>query len=205
MRAAVHEDGPVQRPHELDVIRFHIARQRILFLQNSRPTKTAPLVRKRVGSALKLRRAPNRFRGGVRPQAPRVVERNPEIVPQWRLRRRVLFIVFQAPFAGDIHGDCRSGRPLGQHWNAHQHACDAQEEETGGLAVGSIHIPSHFRMNLRQMISGDALHIERVLGEPDRRRKTASPAFRGCCHSPGGLGGPCVFHSCFNRPKTRVS
>src|SRR5206468_6176236 len=55
MRTAVHEDWPVQRSHELDVIRSDIPSQGILLFQDARPAKAPPLVGKCVGSALKLR------------------------------------------------------------------------------------------------------------------------------------------------------
>ena len=87
MRAAVHEDRPVQRSHELDVIRLDVARQRILFFQDARAAEAAPLMRRRVRPALILRRAPDRFGRRVRPHAAGVVERNPEVVAEGRLAK----------------------------------------------------------------------------------------------------------------------
>ncbi len=106
MRTPVHEHRPVQRPHELDVIRLHLPRQRILFLENARAAEAAPLVGGRVRPALILRSSPDRLRRGVRPLAARVVERNPEIVAKRRLCRGVRLVVLQAPFAAISGGVC---------------------------------------------------------------------------------------------------
>ena len=44
----------------------------------------------------------DRFRRRVRPHHAGVVERNPRVVAERRLRRGVLLVVGQAPFAGDV-------------------------------------------------------------------------------------------------------
>ena len=76
VRPAVHEDRPVQRAHELDVVDARFARQRILLLEDARAAEAAPLVRRRVRPALVLRRSPDRFGRRVRAHAAGIVERN---------------------------------------------------------------------------------------------------------------------------------
>ena len=85
MRPAVHEDRTVERAHELDVIDLHLARERILFLEDARAAEAAPLMRRRVRPALIFRRAPDRLGGRVRAQTPGVVERDAEVVAERRL------------------------------------------------------------------------------------------------------------------------
>ncbi len=117
MRTPVHEDRPVERPHELHVIGAHVARQRVLLLQNARAAEAAPLVRRRMRPALVFRRAPDRFRRRVRTLPAGGVEGNAEIVAKRRLRRRVLLVVRQRPFAGDVGGIGRARRLGGERDN----------------------------------------------------------------------------------------
>ena len=138
MRPPVHENRPVQRPHELDVIRPHFPREGVLFLEDARSSEAAPLVGGRVRSALILRCSPDRLGGGVRPHPARVVERNPEIVTQRRLRRGVLLVVVKAPFPGDVGGSLRPSR-LGKRWDTDQHR-RGDEKHAPGNPIGVVHI-----------------------------------------------------------------
>ena len=120
MRTAVHEDRPVERSHELDVIRLDLARQRVLLLQDARAAEAAPLVRRRVRPALILGRAPDRLRRGVRALAAGGVEGNAQIVAERRLRRRVFLVVRQVPLARDVRWSLRTGG-LGEGRNGRQY------------------------------------------------------------------------------------
>src|SRR2546427_13002810 len=85
MRPPIHVDGPVQRQHELEVIRLHIPRQRILFLQDACASETPPLMRRRMRPALIFRRSPDGLGGRVRSLASRIIEWNAKIVAQRRV------------------------------------------------------------------------------------------------------------------------
>ncbi len=102
MRTAVHEDGTIERSHELDVIDPHVAGQRILLLEDAGATEAAPLMRRRMRPALILRRPEDRFGGRLRPHHAGGVEGNAGVVTERRLRRRVVLAVVEAPLAGDI-------------------------------------------------------------------------------------------------------
>ena len=121
MRTSIHEHGAVQGPHELQVVGANFARERILFLENARASEAAPLMGSRMRAALILWRSPDRLRGGVGTLATGLIEWNPCIVAQGRLRRRIRLVVFLTPFAGDIGRNHRAGGPpLSQHANADQ-------------------------------------------------------------------------------------
>src|SRR5262245_27583284 len=115
MRTTIHVNRPVQRSHELNVVNLDVARQWILLFEDARPAKTTPLVGKRVRPALEFRYSPDRFGRRVRSHTPCVVERNPEIVSEWRLRRGVLFAVFQTPLSCDVYRDRRTRRALSNY------------------------------------------------------------------------------------------
>jgi hypothetical protein len=100
--------GTVERAHELHVVGAHLARERILLLEDAGAAEAAPLVRRRVRPALVFRRAPDRLGRRVGAHAPGLVERNA------RGNRRAgadrdrpppgLLVVLQRPFARDVGG-----------------------------------------------------------------------------------------------------
>ncbi len=100
MRAAVDEDRPVERAHELHAVADDLARDRIQVLQDARAADAAPLVRRRVRPALVLGRAPDRFRRRVGAQTAGFVEREAEVVGQRRLPG--ILGAVDPPFAGDV-------------------------------------------------------------------------------------------------------
>src|SRR5262245_11865975 len=106
MLPTIHEDRPVQRTHELDMICLHLSRQWILFFQNARTAETTPLVRRRVWPALILRSSPDRFGRGLGPEASCIVEWNPEVIPERWLTETAyssgILVAFQAPFTGYV-------------------------------------------------------------------------------------------------------
>ena len=136
MRAAVHEDRPVQRPHELHVVDADIARQRVLLFENPRPPEAAPLVRRGVRPALVLQRSPDRLRRRVRSDAARLVEGNPGVVTQRRLPEGVPLVVVQAPFLRDVGRGRLPAWPAAIELGEHQLAC-GQAMATRSPAVGA--------------------------------------------------------------------
>ena len=140
VRTAVHEDRTVQRPHELDVIRPDVARQRILFLEDARPAKPAPLMWGRVRPALVFRRSPDRFRRGIGPQTPGLVEGDARIVAERRLGRGVVLVVLEAPFAGDVRRVHRPCGLCGRGDTGHHRERDEEPErhDASLIAVGHI-------------------------------------------------------------------
>ena len=72
MRAAVDEDRPVERAHELHAVADDLAGDRIEVLEDARAADAAPLMRRRVRPALVFRRAPDRLRRRVGAQACRL-------------------------------------------------------------------------------------------------------------------------------------
>ena len=149
MRPAVHEDRAVERPHELDVVDLHLARERILFLEDARAAEAAPLVRRRVRPALILRRAPDRLRRRVGAQASGLVERDAEVVAERRLTETAhhagLLVVLQRPLARDV-GWCQRARRLGQGGGRAQRPQQARggQRDTlrGPESMSSRHISS---------------------------------------------------------------
>ena len=108
MRAAVDEDRPVERAHELHAVADDLAGDRIEVLQDARAADAAPLVRRRVRPALVFGRAPDRFRRRVGAQAAGLVEREAEVVGQRRLPG--ILGVVEPPFAGDVRRPRLGGR-----------------------------------------------------------------------------------------------
>ena len=124
MRASVHEDRPVQRPHELDVVDADIARQRVLLLENPRPRGRATgAARRAAGTGLTF---PDRLRRRVRSDAARVVEGNPRVVTQRRLPEGVPLVVVQRhSWAMSGGAGCRPGRR--HRVGEHQFACGQRD------------------------------------------------------------------------------
>src|SRR5215510_11246896 len=124
MRPSIHVYRPVERPHELDVISLHFASHRILFFQDARTAKTAPLVRSRVRPAEIFRCAPDRFRRGFSPQTACSIEWNSKVIAQWRLAERAkssgILVTFEPPLTGNVRRILRTRR-LAKSWNSGQH------------------------------------------------------------------------------------
>ena len=107
VRPAVHEDRPVERAHELHPVADDLPGNRVQVLEDARAADASPLVRGGMRPALVFRGAPDRLRRRVGAKAAGFVQRQPEVVRQWRLAR-VLGAV-EPPFTGDI----RRPRALG--------------------------------------------------------------------------------------------
>src|SRR4029453_3558966 len=102
IRPSVHEDRPIQGPHELKVVDAYVTRERILFFENARAAKAAPLVRCGVRSALIFRGSPDGLRGRIGSLAPGIVEWNSEVVAERGLRGCILLVVLETPLTGDV-------------------------------------------------------------------------------------------------------
>jgi hypothetical protein len=140
MRTAVHEDRPIQRPHELNVVDADIARQRILLLENARPTEAPPLVRRRVWPALILQSSPDRLRRRVRSDAARLIERNSGVVAQRRLPEGVPLVVVQTPFLRNVGRGRLPARPAAIELGEHQLACSQRDGEEEPRGRGSVNL-----------------------------------------------------------------
>ena len=109
MPSAVQVDRPAHGTQILDVIGRQIACERVDFLGDPHASGAAPLMRRRVRPALKLRDSPDRLGRRFGPHAPGVVERNPEVVPQRRLSG--IFVIESGPLprkirlAKGVHAD----------------------------------------------------------------------------------------------------
>src|SRR5262245_63557591 len=101
MRTSVHVNRPIQRTHELNMVGFHVSREWILLFENASAAKAAPLMRRRVRTALVLGSAPDGFGAGVRAHSSCVIEWNPQIVPERRLAKTD-FVNLMPPFASAV-------------------------------------------------------------------------------------------------------
>ena len=158
VRAAVHEHRAVERAHELDVVHVDVARQRVLLLENPRAAKTAPLVRRRVRPALILRRAPNRFRRGVRAQATCLVEGNPCVVAKRRLRGQIPLVGIKSPFRGNVWRSAGALGTLGGYECIDQQCRSKQKRRSRG-SIGLIHVSTRLANTPRIARARGALHL----------------------------------------------
>jgi len=132
MWTAVHEDRPVERAHELQAVADDVARDRIEILQDACATNAAPLVRRRVRPALVLRCAPDRFGRRVGAKASGFVERQTEVVSEWRLAR-VLGAV-EPPFASNVRWSGDLAQALGPDGKIRGDDCGSERDEHDRVA-----------------------------------------------------------------------
>src|SRR5437870_2651770 len=100
MRSAIEVDHPIHRAPPLNVVCREIARQRIDFFLKSRSADPAPLVSRRMRTALILGNSPNRFGGGLRALPACGIQWDTKIIAERRLTtiREAVFVILYGPF-----------------------------------------------------------------------------------------------------------
>ena len=100
MRAAVDEDRPIERTHELQAVADDFAGDRIQVFEDAGTADAAPLMRRGVWPALILRRAPDGFRCGVGAHSSGLVEREAKVICERRLAG--ILGAIDAPLTGNV-------------------------------------------------------------------------------------------------------
>src|SRR5581483_3332796 len=134
MGTAIHVDYAIERPQILDMNRAELAPDRIDFIPEPHASQRAPLVRRRVRTALKLRQAPLRVVVAVRLATPGIVEGNALIVAQRRAAGTFVAVFVNAlgPNPGKVR-QLQNRSPLAEDRGASCHQGEQESKEAHGI------------------------------------------------------------------------
>src|SRR5262245_22940317 len=104
MRATIHVDRAVQRPHVLSVVRDEFARDRIDLFRDAHGALSAPLIRSWMRSALQITDAPLAGVKRLGSQATRIIQRYSGVVAKCRTCTSLHSVlpIAHDPFSGEI-------------------------------------------------------------------------------------------------------